>query len=672
MGAIAKLTADLEMNNAGYRQSVDAAKKKTKTFKKEVEKTDKKMGFFTKSMRGASQGLNAMSGPLNGVSGRLSGVNSLLSSGAIGFAAMGAAIAGVTLMASASVREFSKMEQQQLKTEAIINSTGSAAGRTADQLEKQAKAVALATLASTDGIMQAQHILLTFTSVQTEVFDRAIKISQDMAATMGGTAKSQAMALGKALEVPTKGITKLTKVGVNFTAKEVEKIKIMEQSGRVAEAQGLILDKLAGQMGGAGEAEAKGVAGAADTAGQAYSEMLVTFSKTTGSAEGAITTLETMTTILKGFDKWLDPGPMIRHNELAVRRIEIQDNINRIEKMGAMGRFVSQKNLNEMRQEEISVVKEMRALMLVKEKEDRARNDALIASESKTLQAKVQAAEDAEKIAFEKEEKKALKVEEKRIVDNERFEGALLKKVEKLELSNLTEEQKIATSYARRNLMVLNAQKRGLIDDARVKRLTLNNEIKLEKDITAIRKKKSLEDNAAQFADWRGKLKLFGAGQQALQSISELGSGKLAKISQKLALFQAGAALPAAVIEAFKNGGGLPWGAIPAAMTLAAGLKQIQSIKSQSMGGTSSPPPISAPSFDPIASLPDPDYQAIVPAEAVQDAVSETQEVGESLITKIVNISVEDDELYSGKAMRKLIESINDVVGNNVLIKVSV
>ena len=57
------------------------------------------------------------------------------------------------------------------------------------------------------------------------------------------------------------------------------------------------------------------------------------------------------------------------------------------------------------------------------------------------------------------------------------------------------------------------------------------------------------------------------------------------KVNKALALANAVVTLPSAVVKAIENGGGLPWGAIPGAITLAAGLAQIQAIRSTSFEG---------------------------------------------------------------------------------------
>lgn len=70
-----------------------------------------------------------------------------------------------------------------------------------------------------------------------------------------------------------------------------------------------------------------------------------------------------------------------------------------------------------------------------------------------------------------------------------------------------------------------------------------------------------------------------------IASFQSTGSKKIFKVQKAAALAQAAVALPAAVIDSFKNAGGYPWGLIPAAAMLATGVAQIQNIKKQKFGG---------------------------------------------------------------------------------------
>ncbi|WP_444886475.1 hypothetical protein [Microbulbifer sp. JMSA008] len=278
--SMATMVANLELRSTQYKREMAQAAARNKQLTREMKSTSAAGNMFGRSMRGAAQGVAAIDGPLGGVAGRLSAVNGLVTGGSLAWAGLGVAVAGATALMYKSVRAAEEMERGQLKIEALLKATGNASGRTAAELDEQARSVARNTLASISGIRDAQGVLLTFKSVQTGVFDQAIVLSQDLAAVMGGDAKSAALQLGKALEDPATGLTALKRSGVSFTEVEKEQIRTMQESGRVAEAQRFILAKLAQQVGGAGSAEAGGLAGQVDTLSQNWQEFLEAMGRT--------------------------------------------------------------------------------------------------------------------------------------------------------------------------------------------------------------------------------------------------------------------------------------------------------------------------------------------------------------------------------------------------------
>ncbi len=87
-------------------------------------------------------------------------------------------------------------------------------------------------------------------------FDRATKAAFDMAMVLKRDASGQAIALGKALEDPIRGITALRKGGTTFTEQQQEQIRTLVESNRLLDAQALILTEVESQYGGAAEAGA--------------------------------------------------------------------------------------------------------------------------------------------------------------------------------------------------------------------------------------------------------------------------------------------------------------------------------------------------------------------------------------------------------------------------------
>lgn len=239
-----------------------------------------------KSVNGVSKGLIAINGPLGGVAGRFEALRGIMTSGAAAWVGFGAAVTGASAVLLSSIRTYDKYEQQQLKVQQLLETTGYAAGLSAQELQRNAEKVALGTLASVEGIQEAQGALLTFKSVQGDTFLEAIGLAQDMASVMGGTAKSNALQLGKALQDPMKGITALTRSGVSFTEGQQDMIRAMVEVGDKAGAQKIILRELAGQLNKTATAQAQGFAGSVDTLSQRWDELQVKLADT-GPAEKA-------------------------------------------------------------------------------------------------------------------------------------------------------------------------------------------------------------------------------------------------------------------------------------------------------------------------------------------------------------------------------------------------
>lgn len=187
----------------------------------------------------------------------------------------GLAALGAGGFLSDAIKEQEKLQRNIMRTEQIIKATGRAAGFGAKELADSAKEIAWNTLQSTEGIMAAQQILLTFRNVQGDVFSRGIKLANDMAVTIGGDLNGAITQLGKALNDPLQGMNALSRVGVAFSASQEKLIKGFMKTGEIAKAQEVILQELAIEYKDTASAEAMGLAGAQDTLGQSIQEVKV-------------------------------------------------------------------------------------------------------------------------------------------------------------------------------------------------------------------------------------------------------------------------------------------------------------------------------------------------------------------------------------------------------------
>lgn len=188
---------------------------------------------------------------LKGFGDNVGSLGSLVETGlktaAVGLAAAGAAAVGFGVVA---VKAFSDSEDRIAQTNAVLKSTGQAAGVTADQVTKLATALEKQTKFSDEDVRSVENLLLTFTSIGKDIFPQATKTVLDMATALGEDTKSASIQLGKALQDPILGVTALRRVGVNFSSAQQDVIKNLVDTGKSAEAQKLILAELNKEFGG--------------------------------------------------------------------------------------------------------------------------------------------------------------------------------------------------------------------------------------------------------------------------------------------------------------------------------------------------------------------------------------------------------------------------------------
>lgn len=132
---------------------------------------------------------------------------------------------------------------------------------TADAINEHALALSEVTRFEDDAIVAASALMLTFTKVGSDIFPDATDATLDMAQAMGMDLQSATMLVGKALNDPVKGMTALTRSGIQFTEAQKEAVAAMVAMGDTAGAQQIILKELEVQFGGSAEAAGKTLSG---------------------------------------------------------------------------------------------------------------------------------------------------------------------------------------------------------------------------------------------------------------------------------------------------------------------------------------------------------------------------------------------------------------------------
>ena len=98
--------------------------------------------------------------------------------------------------------------------------------------------------------------LQTFTNIAGNEFKRTQQAALDLATRLDGDLKSASIQLGKALNDPVANLSALSRSGIQFSDAQKKVIKGLAEGGKLAEAQGVILEELEKQYGGAAQAAA--------------------------------------------------------------------------------------------------------------------------------------------------------------------------------------------------------------------------------------------------------------------------------------------------------------------------------------------------------------------------------------------------------------------------------
>lgn len=187
-------------------------------------------------------------------------------------------------------------------------------------------------------------------------------------------------------------------------------------------------------------------------------------------------------------------------------------------------------------------------------------------------------------------------------IETANFEAAQALKIAR---ETLSLEQDMANFDLQLQTMIDNGtltdEMQALLDEQRLARAQETSDRLLQIEQQTALKKQQL-DNAAnrakmgamteldRFSEAMRNNDLQGALDHGVKATANLSkqSRAMFEINKAAALAKAVVSLPSAVMQSFENGGGYPWGLIPAGLMLAEGLANISAIQSASFGGGTS------------------------------------------------------------------------------------
>ena len=171
-----------------------------------------------------------------------------------------AAFGGLVETLRIGTHRFMEHEKIQVRTDAVIKSTGHAAHVTAKQIDELAKSIMAKSGIDNEQLQSGENILLQFRAIQNQagknndIFDQATVAMADLSVVMGGNTTMAAKSLGKALQDPEHGFGALKRAGVTYTDSQKGAIKFLQEHNRTLEAQKIILEGVTRATGGQAEA----------------------------------------------------------------------------------------------------------------------------------------------------------------------------------------------------------------------------------------------------------------------------------------------------------------------------------------------------------------------------------------------------------------------------------
>lgn len=217
-------------------------------------------------VKGINKGVQDVNSKLTGMGQTVGRIGGLLKGAFIA----GGITAGVGLLGNKFTEANQSIQEQQKllgQTNAVLKSTGGAAGVTANDVLSLADAIEKKSTLDAEAVQSGQNLLLTFTNVRNaagkgnDIFNQTTQIMADMSTALGQDTKSSALQLGKALNDPIKGVTALSRVGVSFTEAQKKQIKTLQESGNTMGAQKIILAELNKEFGGSAAAAGRTAGG---------------------------------------------------------------------------------------------------------------------------------------------------------------------------------------------------------------------------------------------------------------------------------------------------------------------------------------------------------------------------------------------------------------------------
>jgi hypothetical protein len=161
----------------------------------------------------------------------------------------------------------------------ILINTGNNAGVSGDHIRALATDIMEYSGISDEAVIAGASTVLMFENVRNAagqpIFDRAIKSSADLARSpaFSGDITAAARTLGRALDDPVQGMSRLRRAGIQLTESQEATITSLQEAGQLEEAQAALLDVVEGRVGSLAETYGNELPGGIDKAKESFGEL---------------------------------------------------------------------------------------------------------------------------------------------------------------------------------------------------------------------------------------------------------------------------------------------------------------------------------------------------------------------------------------------------------------
>lgn len=164
-----------------------------------------------------------------------------------------AGLTAASLVIRQGLQDAEAERQGLVRLQAVIESTGRSSEITAGQIDEMTQRLEDAAYQDKQAAIDAVARLATYDSISSDLFGRIITASSDIAAVFKSDIGSAISDMGRVLEDPVSGLTRLRRQGIMISGEIEDQIASLVEQNQLYEAQILILDEIEAKVGGVAE-----------------------------------------------------------------------------------------------------------------------------------------------------------------------------------------------------------------------------------------------------------------------------------------------------------------------------------------------------------------------------------------------------------------------------------